>query len=276
MAAVPPRPERRRPRPGSLERPVNGRLYRGTWLIVGLPLLVLAFSVARPQPLPAPQLPPTFDAAAAASLANDLSVSYPDRFPGSVGAVQAASWLHDQLAPYGLETRVEPFTAVAPGLGRLHLQNLVARVPGRSPQTILVMAHRDDDGTGPGADDNASGTAALIELARTYSVPRATSAARLTPAHTLLFLSTDGGAFGALGAAHFLAHAPERGDVVAVINLDAIAGSGRPRLAIGGDTPRTASGTLLETVAARIAKQVGRGPSRPGVLRQLIDLGFPY
>ena len=41
MAAVPPASERRRPRPGSLERPINGRLYRGTWLFVGLPLLVL-------------------------------------------------------------------------------------------------------------------------------------------------------------------------------------------------------------------------------------------
>jgi hypothetical protein len=276
MAAVPPRPERRRPRPGSLERPVNGRLYRGTWLIVGLPLLVVAFSVARPQPLPAPVIPPTFDGQAAASLATDLSVSYPERFPGSVGALQAAAWYRDQLAPYGLPTRAEPFTAVVPGLGRLHLQNLVTRVPGRSDQTIVVMAHRDDDGTGPGANDNASGTAALIELARTYSVPREPSTARLTPAHTLLFVSTDGGAFGALGAAHFAAQAPERADVVAVIDLDAIAGPGRPRLAIGGDTPRTASGTLLETAAARIAKQVGRGPARPSVLRQLIDLGFPY
>jgi hypothetical protein len=276
MAAVPPRPERRRPRPGSLERPVNGRLYRGTWLIVGLPLLLLAFSVARPQPLPAPVTPPTFDGGAAASLATDMSLSYPDRFPGSVGALQAASWYRDQLVPYGLTTRAEPFTAVVPGLGRLRFQNLVTRVPGRSSQAIVVMAHRDDDGTGPGANANASGTAALIELARTYAIPRSPPAARLTPAHTLLFVSTDGGAFGALGASEFAAHAPERGDVVAAIDLDAIAGSGRPRLAVNGDTPRTASGTLLETAASRIAKQVGRGPARPSVLRQLIDLGFPY
>ena len=41
MAVVPPAPERRRPRRGSLERPINGRLYRGTWLLVGLPLLVV-------------------------------------------------------------------------------------------------------------------------------------------------------------------------------------------------------------------------------------------
>ncbi|MGZ8701407.1 MAG: hypothetical protein ACXWZY_03835, partial [Gaiellaceae bacterium] len=57
MASVPPRTERRRARPGSLQRPVNGRLYRGTWLLVGLPLLVAAFSVARPTPLPRAVLP---------------------------------------------------------------------------------------------------------------------------------------------------------------------------------------------------------------------------
>ena len=59
------------------------------------------------------------------------------------------------------------------------------------------MAHRDDTGGGPGANDNASGTAALIELARSYGTPAAAAGARaLSPPHTLVFLSTDGGAFG--------------------------------------------------------------------------------
>ena len=62
MASVPPRTERRA-RPGSLQRPVNGRLYRGTWLLVGLPLLLAAFSVARPTPLPRAFLP-AFDGGA--------------------------------------------------------------------------------------------------------------------------------------------------------------------------------------------------------------------
>jgi len=39
MAAAPPGSERRRPRRGSAELPVNARLYRGTWLLVALPLL---------------------------------------------------------------------------------------------------------------------------------------------------------------------------------------------------------------------------------------------
>ena len=58
-----------RPRRGSLERPINARMYRGTWLLVALPLLLAAFTVARPQPLPPPALPPAFDAAPRAARA---------------------------------------------------------------------------------------------------------------------------------------------------------------------------------------------------------------
>ena len=47
----------------------------------------------------------------------------------------------------------------------------MAVAPGQSPDVIVVMAHRDDTGVGPGANDNASGTAALLELARTYARP---------------------------------------------------------------------------------------------------------
>ena len=35
------------------------------------------------------------------------------------------------------------------------------------------MAHRDDPGDGPGANDNATGTAALVELARGYALSTA-------------------------------------------------------------------------------------------------------
>src|SRR5918911_3964507 len=101
MAAVPPPAMRRRPRPGSLDRPVNGRLYRGTWLLVGLPLLVLAFSVAHPQSLPPPDVAPSFDAGDAAAVARDLTANHAYRMPGTAGAAAAADWFRTQLAPYG-------------------------------------------------------------------------------------------------------------------------------------------------------------------------------
>src|SRR6476659_2663837 len=272
MATVPSRTERRRARPGSLERPVNGRLYRGTWLLVGLPLLVAAFSVARPTPLPRAFLP-EFDGQATKALAADLTTNDPNRFPGALGPV---SWFKEQLAPYGLPVRTERFSAVIPGHGRVQMQNLVAEAVGRSPRTIVVMAHRDNDGTGPGANDNASGTAMLVQLARAYGTPPGFTRGALHPNHTILFVSTDGGAFGALGAAAFAAHSPLRRDVAAVIDLDSVGGPGRIRLQINGDVPRNPSGTLVETAAARVAAQIGRRPARDSILRQLTDLGFPY
>ena len=274
MAALPPPPERRRPRPGSLERPINGRLYRGTWLLVGLPLLLLAFSVARPTALQPPSLPPAFDEDAAATLAADLAARWPSRVPGTPGATGAAGWFADQLAPYGYQVRREPFGADLPGRGRVPLVNLLASRPGRSPKTILVMAHRDDTGTGPGANDNGSGTAAILELARAYA-PTA-GPVRVPLPYTLAFLSTDGAAEGGLGAAWFAAHAPERQNVIATINLDAVAGGLRPRLELGGDTPRSPAPGLVETIRAQLEAQTGSDPTRPSAVRQLVDLGFPF
>src|SRR5919202_2298932 len=227
MAAAPARTQYRRPRPGSLERPLSARMYRGTWLLVGLPLLVAAFSVARPTPLPAPQLPPAFDRHAADALATDLARSFPDRSPGSPQATGAAQWFEQQLHAYGFRTQVDRFFATIPGRGRVRLENLSTVAPGSSPDTIVVMAHRDNLGTSPGANDNASGTAALIELARGYA--NVGGGRRATPAHRILFLSTDGGAFGGLGAGHLPPAGARRNDVVAVLNLDALGGGGPPR-----------------------------------------------
>src|SRR6266850_3386341 len=112
MVTVPPRPERRRARPGSLERPVNGRLYRGTWLLVGLPLLVLAFSVARPSTLQPPNLPSAFDRDSAAAVARDLALHYPVRAAGGPGAPGAQRWFALQLGnPYGYQVRAQRFSA---------------------------------------------------------------------------------------------------------------------------------------------------------------------
>ncbi|HKI90907.1 MAG TPA: hypothetical protein VJ986_01285, partial [Gaiellaceae bacterium] len=132
MAAVPPSSERRRPRPGSIQRPVNGRLYRGTWLLVGLPLLLLAFSVAKPSSLQPPNLPPAFDKNAAAQLANELAFRYPNRRAGSEGAAPAANWFAQQLKPYGFTIHRETFTADVPGRGKVRFVNLSAEKRGLS------------------------------------------------------------------------------------------------------------------------------------------------
>lgn len=249
---------------------------RGTWLLVALPLLLTAFSVARPQALPPPTLPPTFDAAIAEQLARELARDYPDRSPGSPGALGAANWVARQLQLYDFRPQVERFEARIPGRGTVELQNLVTVVPGASRRTIVVTAHRDNSGEGGGPNDNASGTAALIELARPYAPVVGARLVQAQPTYTLVFVSTDGGAFGALGAAHFAASSSYRDDALAVISLDAIAGAGRPRLLIAGDTARSPSAALVRSAALRVLEQTGSEPARPPALRQLLDLGFPF
>src|SRR3989454_9209890 len=281
MSAAPPRQARRRPRRGSLERPVNGRTYRGTWLLVALPLLLAAFTVSRPTPLPKPDLPAAFDTRGARALAAELANNYPDRFPGTAGAAEAAAWFTDQLQPYGFRTHADKFEAAVAGQGRLSFENLLAVAPGRSESTIVLMAHRDNSGASAGADDNASGTAALIELARSDANPGAASWApsssrRVNPTHTIAFLSTDGGVLGGIGARRFVERSPVARNVIAVINLDAIAGRGRPRLELAGDEPRSPSVTLVATAAARVLEQANLPPQRPSALRQLLDLAFPF
>jgi len=272
MARTPAR--RRRPRRGSLERPINGRLYRGSLLILLLPLLILAFSITRPGALPAPLLPPNFDGPATRQLATELSSHYPDRVPGGPGSLSAEQWFRDQLAPYGLPVSSDTWRANVPGLGRVRLRNLWAVAQGQSSDAIVVMAHRDDTGTGPGANDDASGTAALVELARGYAQAGTPAGQRVRSAHTIVFLSTDAGSFGGLGALRFAEHSPFH--VVATINLDAIAGRGPPRIVVTGDSPRSPAASLVETAAKRVLEQTGTQARRAGPVQQLIDLGFPF
>jgi hypothetical protein len=277
MAAhLPPVRRRRRPRRGSLERPVSSQLYRSTFLVCSLPLLIAAFSVTRPGSLQKPLLPPEFDARSTLELTRELATEYPDRSPGSAGSLAAARWFRLKLAPYGLATSTDSWTDTLPGGRRVRLHNVSAIAHGNSPDTIVVMAHRDNTGAGPGANDNATGTASLIELARAYARPQTEAQAAVQSAHTLLFLSTDAGAFGGLGAVRFATHSPLRSHVVAVINLDALAGAGPPRVVITGDRPRSPAPVLVSTAASRILEQTGRRPRHPGFLGQLIDLGFPF
>ena len=77
--------------------------------------------------------------------------------------------MKEQLALYGLPVTAEDaWDESIPGLGTVRLRNLVTVIPGASTDAILFLAHRDNIGSGPGANDNASGTAALIELERGY------------------------------------------------------------------------------------------------------------
>ena len=82
---------KRRPRRGSIERPVDLRLARNLAAFLALPLLLVVFTMARTGPLPAPDLPPAFDGATAAALTVELAGDNANRVPGSPGGGQCGA-----------------------------------------------------------------------------------------------------------------------------------------------------------------------------------------
>jgi hypothetical protein len=247
------------------------------WLFTLVPLMLLAPSLDRPGSLPAPTSEPAFDASNAYQQALELAQAYPDRSPGSPGSSAARRWLVQQLQAMGFKPSVDRFQARIPGRGKVELANVSVHVVGSSPSMLVLTAHRDNPGIGAGggANDNASGTAALLELARDYAKPPGPVPAHV-PDHTLLFVSTDGGAFGGIGAAHLASRIRLSGRIAAVVNLDSIGGRGKPRIVITGDKPRSPLALLVATAFGRLREQLGSSPARTSAFRQLIDLAFPF
>ena len=244
------------------------------FVVVAPALLALLFSISTTGTLPRSSLEPLFDGENAATLARSLSTEYPSRVPGSEGAAQAARWYEETIGSLGLTTDEDVWSEDLADLGTVELRNVVTVVPGRSEETIVVVAHRDNAGTGQPEGDNASGTAALIELARGFAPQEFAPDPR--PQRTLVLVSTDAGSYGGAGAERFAATSPIARSAIAVVVLDGLGGKGRPRLAIAGDEPVSPARALVRTAAVRVEEQVGTTPSLPSIPTQLVDLGIPF
>ncbi len=123
--------------------------------------------------------------------------SSPACTPGSDSDARSAIWLVEHLKQLGLQPHINTFTGVVDGRS-VALQNVWAASPGKTRGDIVVLANRDSPPLdSQGADDNASGVATVLESARIFTLS--------THAHELVFLWTDGDAYGNLGANAFVA-----------------------------------------------------------------------
>jgi Peptidase family M28 len=244
------------------------------FVVVAPALLALLFSISTTGTLPRSAFEPLFDGENAATLARSLSIQDPSRVPGSPGAAQAAQWYEETIGALGLTTEEDVWSEDLADLGAVELRNVITVVPGRSEETIVIVAHRDNAGTGQPLGDNASGTAALIELARGFAPQELGPDPR--PERTLVLVSTDGGAYGGAGAERFAATSPLAQAAIAAVVLDGLGGRGRPRLAIAGDEPVSPARALVRTAAVRVEEQVGTSPSLPSIPTQLADFGIPF
>ena len=135
-----------------------------------------------------------------------------------------------------VETGLKADIAVKSALRHIESVNVVGRLPGSDPalaqQAVLLSAHWDHKGIGPlvkgdsiynGAEDNASGVAAMLATAQAVTqVPR--------PKRSLLFIATTAEESGLLGSETYAEHPlVPLAQTAAILNIDGANVRGRTR-----------------------------------------------
>ena len=195
--------------------------------------------LALPSRPPLAELPSIFDAAdIELSVIRLAELRLEGRGLGSAGLDEATTWVEGRFEAIGLQPAGDDgfrqawgWTGGAPER-EMTLTNLVGRLPGTdatlASQPVVVLAHLDHLGRGwpdvrsgneglvhPGADDNASGVAVLLELARVMVVepPRP---------RPVLFAVVTAEEAGRLGSRRLLERLTAAGSPLACVNLDTV------------------------------------------------------
>ncbi|MCX4871047.1 M20/M25/M40 family metallo-hydrolase [Streptomyces sp. NBC_00906] len=207
-------------------------------------LLLLLTAFAATQPLrpsePRPVSAPTGDFSAARAVALLDGIAKVPHPAGSAAQADVREYLVGELRKLGLrpevQTRVAPSNADSPAVVG-SVSNIHATIPGEKPTgRVLLVAHYDSVPIAPGAGDDGSNVAAILEIARVLKTGA-------QPRNDIEILFTDGEEQGLLGAQAF---------------VDAEAGS-RP----AADPRRTV-----------VVNMEGRGTSGPVVMFQKAGTGL--
>jgi aminopeptidase YwaD len=193
----------------------------------------------------------------------------PAVFVGKSGSAGLRSALHikpDATPKLGAtsKAKIELHTPIEPVV--LRTANIIGVLPGSEPiasrRRIVIGAHMDHLGLGTssslapgeqavhnGADDNASGVAVVLGLARTL--------ARLTPdqrPHDLVFVLFGAEEMGLLGSKHMLESMPveERARILAMLNFDMV-GRLRDKLSLNGTGTASEWAELIEKANLAVA-----------------------
>jgi hypothetical protein len=228
------------------EEPAN--VAKGEWPTTDSPLLVnlqgkgLPAAITLPRRAPLAEPPAAYSADQLRQHVNFLADPEREgRGFGSAGLQAASEYIKEQFAAAKLQpggdngSYFQTFSAKGGVDNSEHqLRNVIAVLPGADPklkgEVALLTAHYDHLGFGwpgarvdalgklhPGADDNASGVAVLIEIAKQL-------ATRPAPPRTIVFVAFSGEEAGLLGSRHYVSHplpVPVSG-IYGVINMDTV------------------------------------------------------
>lgn len=203
------------------------------------------------------------------------SEEFEGRGAGTPGGARARAWVRERFTAIGLRTASDsfehPFSFTPRGRGQDGGQmppmdgvNLVGTCPGIDPalKVIVLSAHYDHVGVRggrmfPGADDNASGVAVLLEAAA--------ACVRQPFRRTMIVAAFDAEEVGLQGARAFIASPPVPKDRVALnVNLDMLARGDKGELHLAGLHHHPALRPMLEPVAARAPIKLLFGHDTPG------------
>lgn len=177
------------------------------------------------------------------------------RLSGTAGSAKARAYLIQRLKAIGVEPAYaafeQPFTAKARDGSSYDGTNLIARIrgTGKSDRVLVIGAHYDHIGTHDGqifngADDNASGVAALLAIAADFI--------REKPKHDVILALWDAEERGSPGAVTFLDAPPvPLSRVVMNLNLDMLSRSDKGELWVAGASHYPFLRKRFEALAAR-------------------------
>ena len=193
---------------------------------------------------------------------------------GTTGIDSAAAYISRQFRQAGLQPGVNgsffqifPLDATAPALAHCGvkasaIKNVIGTLPGKgrlANQTVVIGAHYDGLGFGGcgslepdslgvvhnGADDNASGTAGVMEIARLLR-ERARGA---TDQRAIVFAAFTGEELGIIGSSYYASNAPRPLDSTSVmLNLDMVGRMVENRLQAMGTLTAVELNAVLDTV----------------------------
>ena len=147
--------------------------------------------------------------------------AFPTRYSTSTHYTNAATWARNQLQAWQYTTRLQTIT-----VNGSRSRNVIADKQGNAAgahEVVLLTAHLDSinlqggpTAPAPGADDNGSGSAGLLEIARAFSEHRME--------HDLRFILFGGEEEGLFGSKRYVASlsASEQRRIRAVVNMDMI------------------------------------------------------
>jgi Zn-dependent M28 family amino/carboxypeptidase len=204
-------------------------------------------------------------------------VSLGPRPSGTPAIVETRKYIIEQLKAVGIEAKEQPFIGMTP-LGEVSMANIIATIPGRRPDRIVLASHFDTklfrEFRFVGANDGASSTAALLELGRVLKGRQN----ELTI--ELLFLDGEEarlpewrGADNTYGSRHYVQAAQKSGSIKslkALVLLDMI---GDRELTIKRDSNST---PWLVDIVWSAAGRLGHGATFSNQLTTIEDDHIPF